>query len=126
MLNRKSIDCYLIILLNQVSVNHVTTPISIMFSRIGVNEDCAEFVSNYIVPTIQESCKVLVKRHASYNLCPTPIKKIQKTSIEQASSLSVLKLKLSNTSYVNSQLSNPIDIIPEAFERLYTKHNEIR
>ena len=125
-LNRKSIDCSLIILLNQVSVNHVTTPISIMFSRIGVNEDCAEFVSNYIVPTIQESCKVLVKRHASYNLCPTPIKKIQKTSIEQASSLSVLKLKLSNTSYVNSQLSNPIDIIPEAFERLYTKHNEIR
>ena len=79
-LDRKSIDCYSIILLNQVSGNHVTTPISIMFSRIGVNEDCAEFVSNYIVPTIQESCKVLVKRHASYSLCPTPIKKIQKTS----------------------------------------------
>ena len=97
-----------------------------MFSRIGVNENCAEFVSNYFVPTIQESCKVLVKRHASYNLCPTPIKKIQKTSIEQASSLSVLKSKVNNTSYVNSQLSNPIDIIPEAFERLYTKHNEIR
>ena len=108
------------------SVNHVTTPISIMFSRIGVNENCAEFVSNYFVPIIQESCKVLVKRHASYNLCPTPIKKIQKTSIEQASSLSVLKSKVNNTSYVNSQLSNPIDIIPEAFERLYTKHNEIR
>ena len=105
------------------SVNHVTTPVSIMFSKIGANENCAEFVSNYFVPIIQESCKVLVKRHASYNLFPTPIKKIQKTSIEQASSLSVLKV---NTSYVNSQLSNPIDIIPEAFERLYTKHNEIR
>ena len=89
------------------SVNHVTTPISIMFSRIGVNENCAEFVSNYFVPTIQESCKVLVKRHASYNLCPTPIKKLPKTSIEQASSLSVLKSKVNNTSYVNSQLSKP-------------------
>ena len=107
-------------------VNHVTTPISIMFSRIGVNENCAEFVSNCFVSTIQESCKVLVKRHASYNLCTTPIKKIQMTSIEQASSLSVLKSKVNNTSYVNSQLSNPIDIIPEAFERLYTKRNEIR
>ena len=60
------------------SVNHVTTPISIMFSRIGVNENCAEFVSNYFVPTIQESCKVLVKRHASYNSCPTPIKNYQR------------------------------------------------
>ena len=89
-----------------------------MFSRSGVNENCAEFVSNYFVPTIQESCKVLVKRHASYNLCPTPIKKIQKTSVEQASSLSVLKLKVKNTSYVNSQLSNLIDIVQEAFERL--------
>ena len=89
------------------SVNHVITPISIMFSRIGVNENCAEFVSNYFVPTIQESCKVLVKRHASYNLCPTPIKKLPKTSIEQASSLSVLKSKVNNTSYINSQLSNP-------------------
>ena len=97
-----------------------------MFSRIGENENCTEFVSNYFVPTIQESCKVLVKRQASYNLCPTPIKEIQKTSIEQASSLSVLKPKVNNTSYVNSQLSNPIDIIPEAFERLYTRHNEIR
>ena len=105
------------------SVNHATTPISIMFSRIGVNENCVEFVSSYFVPTIQESCKILVKRHVSYNLCPTPIKKKQKTSIEQASSLSVLKSKVNNTSYVNSQLSNPIDIIPEAFERLYTKHN---
>ena len=46
------------------SVNPVTTPISIMFSRIGVNENCAEFASNYFVPIIQESCKVLVKRHA--------------------------------------------------------------
>ena len=97
-----------------------------MFSRIGVNENCAEFVSNHFVPIIKESCTVLVKRHASYNLCPTPNKKIQKTSIKQASSLSVLKLKVSNTSYVNSQLSNPTDIIPEAFERLYTKHNKIR
>ena len=25
------------------SVNHVTTPISIMFSRIGINQNCAEF-----------------------------------------------------------------------------------
>ena len=97
-----------------------------MFSRIGVNENCAEFVSNYFVPTIQESCKVLVKRHASYNLCPTPIKKIQKAFIEQASSFSILKSKVNNTSYVNLQLSNPIDIISDAFERLYTKHNEIR
>ena len=90
------------------------------------------FVSNYFVPTIQESCKVLVKRHASYNLFILiyfylhPIKKIQKTSIEQANSLSVLKSKVNNTSYVNSQLSNPANIIPEAFKRLYTKHNEIR
>ena len=97
-----------------------------MFSRIGVNENCAEFASNHFVPIIPSSCTVLVKRHATYNLCPTPIKKIQKTSIEEASSLSVLKSKVNNTSYVNSQLSNRIDIIPEAFERLYTKHNEIR
>ena len=73
-----------------------------MFSRIGVNENCAEFVSEYFVPSNQENCKVLVKRHASYNLCPTPIKKIQRTSIEQASSLAVLKSKVNNTSYVNS------------------------
>ena len=33
-------------------------------------------------------------------------KKLQKTSIEQASSLSVLKSKVNNTSYVKSQLSN--------------------
>ena len=97
-----------------------------MFSRIGVNEDCTEFVSNHFVPIIQESCTALLKRHTSYNLCPTPIKKIQKTSIEQASSLSVLKSKVNNTSYVNSELSNRIDIISEAFERLYTKHKEIR
>ena len=101
----KPIQCY------SSSVNHVTTPIPIMFSRIGVNENCAKFASNYFVPIIQEGCKILVKRHVSYNLCPTPIKKIQKTSIEQASSLSVLKSKVNNTSYVNSQLSNPIDII---------------
>ena len=87
------------------SVNHVTTPISIMFSRIGTNENCAEFVPNHFVPIIQDSRKVLVKRHASYNSCPTPIKKLPKTSIEQASSLSVLKSKVNNTSYVNSQLS---------------------
>ena len=47
------------------SVNHVATPVSIMFSRIGVNENCAEFVYSYFVPINQESCKVLVKRHAS-------------------------------------------------------------
>ena len=73
-----------------------------MFNRIVVNENCVEFVFNHFIPIIQESCKVLVKRHASYNLCPTPIKKIQKTSIEQASCLSVLKSKVNNTSYVNS------------------------
>ena len=49
-----------------------------MFSRIGVNENCAEFVSNHFVPIIQESCTVLVKRYASYNLCPTPIKKYKR------------------------------------------------
>ena len=73
-----------------------------MLIRIGINENCAEFV-----PIIQDSCKVLVKRHASYNSCPTPIKKLPKTSIEQASSLSVLKSKVNNASYVNSHLSNP-------------------
>ena len=36
------------------SVNHVATPISIMFSRISVNENCAEFVSNYFVPSIKK------------------------------------------------------------------------
>ena len=58
------------------SVNHVATPISIMFSRIGINENCAEFITNHFVPITQESRKVLVKRYASYNLCPTPIKKL--------------------------------------------------
>ena len=76
-----------------------------MFSRIGMNENCAEFVPNHFV-LIQEYCKVLVKRYASYNLFPTPIKKLPKTSIEQATSLSVLKSKVNNTSCVNSQLSN--------------------
>ena len=89
------------------SVNHVTTPISIMFNRIGINENCAEFVPNHFVTIIQDSCKVLVKRHASYNSFPTPIQKLLRTSIEQASSLSVLKSKVNNTSYANSQLSNP-------------------
>ena len=60
------------------SVNHVITPISIMFSRIGINENCAEFVPNHFVPIIQDSRKVLVKRHASYNSCPTPIKNYQR------------------------------------------------
>ena len=55
------------------SVNHVATPIS-----IGVNENCEEFVSSYFVPINQESCKVLAKRHASYNLCPTPVKKYKR------------------------------------------------
>ena len=36
------------------------------------------------------------------------IQKLPKTSIEQASSLSVSKSKVNNTSYVNSQLSNPV------------------
>ena len=67
----------------------------------------AEFLPNHFVPIIHDSRKVLVKRHASYNSCPTPIKKLPKTSIEQASSLSVLKSKVNNTSYINSQLPNP-------------------
>ena len=92
------------------SVNHVTTPISNMFSRSGIYENCAEFVPNHFVPIIQDSHKVLVKRHASYNSWPTPIKKLPKTSIEHASSLSVLKSKVNNASYVNSQLSNPSGI----------------
>ena len=78
-----------------------------MFSRTGINVNCVEFVPNHFVPIIQDTRKVLVKRHASYNLCPTPIKKLPKTSIEQASSLSFLKLKLNNTSHVNSHLHNP-------------------
>ena len=77
-----------------------------MFRRIGMNENCEEFVPNHSVPIIQDSRKVSVKRHASYNSFPTPIKKLPKTSIEQASSISVLKSKANNTSYVNSQLSN--------------------
>ena len=60
------------------SVNHVITPISIMSSRIGINENCAEFVPNHFLPIIQDSRKVLVKRHASYNSCPTPIKNYQR------------------------------------------------
>ena len=68
-----------------------------MFSRIDINENCAEFVPNRFVPIIPDSGKVLVKRYASYNSCPTPIKKLQKTSIQKASSLSVFKLKLNNT-----------------------------
>ena len=43
-----------------------------MFRRIGINENCAEFVPNHFLPIIQDSRKVLVKRHASYNSCPTP------------------------------------------------------
>ena len=96
----KSCQCY------SSSVNYLTTPISIMFSRIGVNENCTEFVPNHFVPIIQDSRKVLIKKHASYNSCPTPITKLPKTSMEQVSSLSVLKSKVNNTSYVNSQLSN--------------------
>ena len=84
---------YRLLFNNVIKPSHVTTPISIMFSRIGKNENSAEFAPNHFVPIIQESCKVLVKRYASYNLCPTPIKKLQKTSIEQASYLSVLNRK---------------------------------
>ena len=58
-------------------------------------------------PVIQDSHKILVKRHAPYSSGPTTIKKLPKTSIEQASSLSVLKSKVNNTSYGNSQSSNP-------------------
>ena len=77
-----------------------------MFSRTDINENCAEFVANNFVPIIKCSRKVLLKRHASYNSCPKPTKKLPKASVEQASSLSVLKSKVNNTSYVNSQLSN--------------------
>ena len=78
-----------------------------MFSRFGINENCAEFVPNHFVPTIQDRRKVLVKKHASYNSCPIPIKKLPNTFIERTSSLSVLKSKVNSTSYVNSQLFNP-------------------
>ena len=78
-----------------------------MFGRFGINENCAEFVPNHFVPNIQDSCKFLVKKRASYDSYPTPIKKLPKTSIEKASSLSVLESKANNTSYVNSKLSNP-------------------
>ena len=37
-----------------------------MFSRFGINENCAEFLPNHFVPNIQDSRKFLVKRHASY------------------------------------------------------------
>ena len=37
------------------SVNHGTTPISVMFSKNSINENCAEFVPNHFVPIIQES-----------------------------------------------------------------------
>ena len=67
----------------------------------------AEFVPNHFVPIVQDGHKVLLKRHAFYNLCPTPIKKLPKASVVQTSSFSALKSKLNNTSYVNSQLSNP-------------------
>ena len=77
-----------------------------MFIRFGINENYAEFVPNHFVLIIQDLRKVLVKTHASYNSCPTPIKKLPKTSIEQARSLSVLKSKVNNTSYVNWQLSH--------------------
>ena len=72
-----------------------------MFIRFGINENYAEFVPNHFLLIIQDLRKVLVKTHASYNSCPTPIKKLPKTSIEQARSLSVLKSKVNNTSYVN-------------------------
>ena len=55
-------------------------PISVMFSRIGINENCAEFVPNPFEPIIQDNRTVFVKRHASYNSCPQPIKKVPKTS----------------------------------------------
>ena len=89
------------------SVNHVRTPISIMLSRIDILENCAEFVPNHFAPIIQGSGKVLVKKHGSYNSCPTSIKNLPKTSLEQARYLSVLKSKVNNNSNINSQLSNP-------------------
>ena len=61
---------------------------------------------NHFGPIIQDSHKIFLKKHLSYNSCPKPIKKLPTTSIEQASSLSVLKSKVSNTSYVNLQLSS--------------------
>ena len=38
------------------------TPFSIMFSRTGTNENCAEFVSYHFVPINQDGRKMLVKR----------------------------------------------------------------
>ena len=87
------------------SVNIVTALISIMLSRFGINENCAKFIPNHFVPITQDSLKVLVKRHAFYNSGPTPIKKLPKTPVEQASSISLLKSKVIYISYVNLQLS---------------------
>ena len=86
-----------------------------MFIRIGINENCAEFVPHHFVPIIQDSRKVWVKRHASYNWSRTPTKKLPTASIEQAISLSVLKSKVKSTSYVNS--SYPIQVV-QKFQRV--------
>ena len=50
------------------SVNHVITSISIMFSRTGINENCAEFVPNHFVPVIQDSRKV-IHRTSKLSFC---------------------------------------------------------
>ena len=78
-----------------------------MLSRIEILRNWAEFVPNHFTPIIQDSGKVLVKKHGSYNYCPTSIKNLPKTSLEQARYLSVLKSKVNNNSNINSQLSNP-------------------
>ena len=45
-------------------------------------------------------------RHGSYNnSSPTPIKKLPKASVAQSSFRSILKSKLNNISFVNSQFS---------------------
>ena len=47
-----------------------------MFSRFDINESCAESVPNHFVSIIQDSRKVSLKRHASYNSCPATIEKL--------------------------------------------------
>ena len=65
------------------------TPFSIMFSRTGTNENCAEFLPYHFVPIIQDGRKMLVKRmHLIIHI---------QHLLKQASSLYVLKSKVDNT-----------------------------
>ena len=47
-----------------------------------------------------------------------PNKELPKASIVQACSLSVLKSKLNNTTYVNSQLSNPSSLKISSYPKI--------